>query len=406
MNPAATATVRQPGVLFAHAGAELYGADRILLELADGLHQRGFVVDVVLPGPGPLHAELAQVGVTARQRNLGVLRRRYFTPLGLLNRLCRIGAAALDLRRQALRLQREQGAVVVHSNTTAVLAGALAARWAGVPHVWHVHEITTRPRWFARLMAGCVGLLSDRAVFVSAATRDHVCALSPRVRVKALVIHNGIDTARATDGRRGMLRAGCGFDAQHVVVGMVGRINWWKGQGKLLDCAAALVPQDERLRFLMVGGTFDGDDRVRDELLQRIAGLGLRQQVVLQDFRPDVGNVLADIDIFVLPSTEPDPFPTVVLEAMAAGLPVVAFGHGGVCEMIEHGVTGLLCAPVDAGAMAAAIRRLADAPALRQQMGAAGRQRLQRLFTREVFLDRFAALYTELAAAHRAGSRR
>lgn len=406
MSPAASVAVPQPGVLFAHAGAELYGADRILLELAAGLRGRGFAVEVVLPGPGPLHAELAQAGVAARQRNLGVLRRRYFTPLGLLNRLCRIVAAARDLRRQALRLQREQGAVVVHSNTTAVLAGALAARWAGVPHVWHVHEITTRPRWFARLMAACVGLLADRAVFVSAATRDHLCALSSRVRARSLVIHNGIDTARATEGRRGVLRAECGFGAQHVVVGMVGRINWWKGQGRLLDCAAALVPQDERLRFLMVGGTFDGDDRARNELLQRIGDLGLRRQVVVQDFRSDVGNVLADIDVFVLPSTEPDPFPTVVLEAMAAGLPVVAFGHGGVCEMVEDGVTGLLCTPTDAGAMASAIRRLADSPALRQQMGAAGRLRLQRLFTREVFLDRFAALYTELAAAQRARPRR
>ena len=383
-----------PGVLFAHAGAELYGADRILLELAAGLKARDYSLQVVLPGPGPLHAELARAGVATRQRNLGVLRRRYFTPLGLANRLCRVVGAAFFMRR----LIREQGLSIVHSNTTAVLAGALAARLAGVPHVWHVHEITTRPRWFAWLMAQCVGRLSQRAVFVSAATRDHLCALSPRVRSKAVVIHNGIDTARALDGQRGVLRRECGWMESHCIVGMVGRINWWKGQGVLLDCAARLLPTDASLRFLMVGGTFDGDNRVRDALLAAVAQQGLGGRVVLQDFREDVGNVLADIDIFVLPSTEPDPFPTVVLEAMAAGKPVVAFGHGGVCEMVEDGVSGILCRPGSADAMAGAIARLAAAPGLRAQMGRVGRDRLQRLFTRDVFIDRFAALYAELAA--------
>ena len=382
-----------PGVLFAHAGAELYGADRVLLELAAGLKARGHALQVVLPGPGPLHDELARVGVATQQRNLGVLRRRYFTPLGLMNRLCRVLRAAFYMRR----LIRAHGLAIVHSNTTAVLAGALAARLARVPHVWHVHEITTRPRWFAKGMALCVGLLSQRAVFVSAASRDHLCALSPRVRDKALVIHNGIDTARALAGRRGVLRAECGWREDHCVVGMLGRINWWKGQAALLACAARLLPGDAGLRFIMVGGTFDGDNRVRDELLASIAQQGLSGRVVVQDFRNDVGNVLADIDIFVLPSTEPDPFPTVVLEAMAAGKPVVAFRHGGVCEMVDDGVSGILCAPVSADEMVAAIQRLAASPALRAQMGQAGRERLQRLFTRDAFIDRFAALYEELA---------
>lgn len=384
-----------PAVLFVHAGAELYGADRILLELVAGLRARGHAVDVVLPGPGPLHAELARLGVVAQTRNLGVLRRRYFSPLGLLNRLCRLLGAVFFLRR----LVRERGVAVVHSNTTAVFAGVLAARLAGVPHVWHVHEITTRPRWFAHVVAACVGLLTQRAVFVSAAAREHLCGLSARVRAKAVVIHNGIDSARAQDGKPGVLRAECGWDGAHVVVAMVGRINWWKGQGALLACAAQLAPTDARLRFLMVGGTYDGDEHSRQQLLAAIGHAGLSDRVVVQDFRADVGNVLADTDIFVLPSTEPDPFPTVVLEAMAAGKPVVAFGHGGVCEMVADGISGILCPPVATDALAAAIRRLAASGALRAQMGQAGRERLQRLFTREAFIERFVALYAELACA-------
>ncbi len=387
---------KPPQILFAHAGAELYGADRILLELVQGLKASGHGVQVVLPGPGPLHAELAALGVATHQKNLGVLRRRYFTPLGLLNRLCRLVAAVRFMRR----LIREHHISVVHSNTTAVFSGVLAARLCGVPHVWHVHEITTRPRWFARAVAACVGRLSQRAVFVSEATRDHMCALSGRVRAKAVVIHNGIDTRRALSGQPGVVRAECGFGQQQLVVGMVGRINWWKGQSKLLECAALLLPQHPELRFLMVGGTYDGDNRARDELLAGIEQQHLQGRVVVQDFRPDVGSVLTDIDIFVLPSTEPDPFPTVVLEAMAAGKPIVAFAHGGVCEMVQDGVSGLLCEPGSALSMSRAIASLASDAVRRQAMGQAARQRLQTQFAREVFVQRFANLYDELSRSH------
>ena len=388
-----TAALKPPSVLFVHAGAELYGADRILLELTAGLRDRGHALHVVLPGPGPLHAELAQIAVPSHRRNLGVLRRRYFTPLGLLNRACRLATAT----RYLVRLIRTHDIAVVHSNTTAVIAGALAARWADVPHVWHVHEITTRPRWFATAIARLVGLLSNRVAFVSAATRDHLCAMDARVRANAVVIHNGIDPARVSAGQPGVLRGELGWSAQHVVVGMIGRVNWWKGQLTLFDCAARLVERDASLRFVMVGGTYDGDNRVMEQLTGAIAAQGLGEVVRVCDFRSDVGNVLADLDVFVLPSTEPDPFPTVVLEAMAAARPVVAFRHGGVCEMVEEGVTGLLCAPCSVDAMAAAILRLAGDPETRRRMGADGRQRLEQLFTRAAFIDRFADLYRELA---------
>lgn len=383
-----------PGVLFAHSSAELYGADRILLELTGGLRELGHGVEVVLPAPGPLHEELNRIGIQPHRRNLGVLRRRYFSLGGLANRACRLAGAF----RFLCTLARRRQIGVVHSNTTAVLAGAMAARWLKLPHVWHVHEITTRPRWFARGMAYCVGALATRAVFVSTATMEHMCALSPNVRAKALVIHNGIDVARVLDAQPGVVRAECGWAAGQVVVGMVGRINWWKGQGALLDAAVRLSPRHDGVRFLMVGGVYDQDDSIRRQLVERIAQHGLEASVAILDFRSDVGNVLADMDVFVLPSTEPDPFPTVVLEAMAAGKPVVGFRHGGVCEMVDDGVTGLLCEPGDPGALAAAIERLVAEPSLRRSMGEAGRRRLQSLFTREAFVARFSALYCELAA--------
>jgi glycosyltransferase involved in cell wall biosynthesis len=395
LNPPALKKAAPANVLFVHAGAELYGADRVLLELLAGLKDLGHGLHVVLPGPGPLTEEIGKLGVPVHRKNLGVLRRKYMTPLGLLNRACRLFSAVRFLRQMI----KAHHIDVVHSNTTAVFSGVLAARLSGIKHVWHVHEITTRPLWFARLIARAVGALSDKAVFVSQASLDHMCALSPSVQAKAVLIHNGIDDKRALDGRRGVLRAENGWSESNPVVGMIGRINWWKGQGKLAECAAGLVASHPQLRFVMVGGTFDGDASTRDALLQQIAANQLQDKVVVQDFRADVGNVLADIDVFVLPSTEPDPFPTVVLEAMAAGKPIVGFRHGGVCEMVDDGRTGVLCKPCDTQQMQTAIAGLtANSTAIAQAkaMGRAGRERLDRLFTRQAFIERFAKLYGDL----------
>ena len=166
-------------MLFAHAGAEIYGTDRPLLELAAGLKSRGHVLQVVLPAPGVLNAELARV-----------------------------------------------------------------------PHVCDVHEITPRQRWLAHAFSLCAGLLSQRAMFVSAATRDPLRALRPSLLAKAVVGHNGNDIVRAQRSRRGALRAESGWYEPHCVVGMLGRVNGWKGQAALLACAARLVPGDEGLRFV------------------------------------------------------------------------------------------------------------------------------------------------------------
>jgi glycosyltransferase involved in cell wall biosynthesis len=394
VNRASLIDGRAINILFVHAGAELYGADRILLELLSGLKENAFGLHVVLPREGPLTSEIHGLGVPVYLKNLGVLRRKYMSPLGLLNRAYRIILAIWFLRKMI----RTHSIDVIHSNTTAVFSGVLAARFCGIKHVWHVHEITTRPLWFARLIARIVAGLSDKAVFVSRSAMDHMISLCPSVRTIAVLIHNGIDDTRATTGKRGVVRAERGWNESNPLVGMIGRINWWKGQSKLVECAATLTPDLPNLRFLMVGGTFDGDESTRDSLLLSLDQLQLQEKVIIQDFRPDIGNVLADIDVFILPSTEPDPFPTVVLEAMAAGKPVVAFRHGGVCEMVDDGLTGILCEPCDVVQMQRAIGQLISSPDQAKALGLAGRSKLNRLFTQKAFIQNFCAVYAGLVS--------
>jgi glycosyltransferase involved in cell wall biosynthesis len=117
---------------------------------------------------------------------------------------------------------------------------------------------------------------------------------------------------------------------------------------------------------------------------------------MIEGFRDDVADIMQALDVFVLPSIEPDPFPTVVLEAMWSGRPIVGFRHGGITEMIEDGVSGKLATPSDVNALADILSEFAHDPAARQRFGRAAQERVAREFSRDSFVRRFSALYQEL----------
>jgi glycosyltransferase involved in cell wall biosynthesis len=122
---------------------------------------------------------------------------------------------------------------------------------------------------------------------------------------------------------------------------------------------------------------------------------------VVHGFRTDVADVLAAIDIFVQPSIRPDPFPTTVLEAMASAKPVIATAHGGACEMVVPGETGLLATPGDARALADAILQMLANDVLRRRAGEAGRRRVMQEFSIEAFDRRYLEMYRHFANVRR-----
>jgi len=204
---------------------------------------------------------------------------------------------------------------------------------------------------------------------------------------KLALIPGAIDTAEfaaagADAARRAAVRAEWGLDdaaaaAPGCAVGVVGRLVGGKGHGCFLAAAARLADTPAVAKFLIVG---EGPERAA---LEAEAGrLGVADgRVLFTGFRDDVPAVLAALDILVLPSTDAEVLPLVVMEALAAGRPVVATSVGGVPEMIEDGVSGLLVPPGDADALAAALRRLTGDATLRARLAGAGRECVERRFT-------------------------
>lgn len=220
---------------------------------------------------------------------------------------------------------------------------------------------------------------------------------TPEDRVR--VIHTGLDLAHIDSGApRHETRARFGFDDGHVVVGTVSRLFAEKGHTHLLDALRLLRDDCPELRALIVG---TGD--LLEPLRRRAAELGLADRVVFTGFYDDLPGALRAMDLFAQPSVLDEGFPTAVLEAQAAGLPVVASDIGGTWETIDRDKTGLLVPPRDADALAGALRALTGDAGRRAAMAAEARPWIERSFTLDTMIRQMRETYHEAVALHRAG---
>lgn len=384
-------------ILFVHGNNDLYGAEVVLLELLKRLDRNRFCPIVVLPTDTKhihrLSACLDQEGIEYHFVRMGILRRKYFHPVGLVRFSIGFVFGIMSL----VALIRQRRVALVHSNTIAVVCGAIAASITRTPHVWHLHEIIVDPVIVRRAMHFLACHLSQAVVTISGAVRSHVLKDCASHSDKIHVIHDGIDLERfATSGHGQELRRDSGIPSEALLVGMIGRVCRWKGQLLFLQAAKLVLGQRPGTYFLAVGGVFDDETFYMDQFREAVENSGLRQNFVISDFRVDIPEVLSALDIFVLPSTQPEPFGIVILEAMAAGKPVVAAAHGGPTEIVVNNQTGYLVPPKDPQALASAILKLAERPSLMAAMGAAGRHRAWEHFHVDRYVGDFEYLYTEL----------
>jgi len=241
---------------------------------------------------------------------------------------------------------------------------------------------------------------------------DHV--LVNALAVKTLLARQGYDAARISVIPNGIdvsqfrprgsaleLRRELGLPAQAPVVAVVSRLNRLKGVEYFLEAAAHVARRFGEARFLIVGDSLSA--AYRDELKAGALRLGLADRAVFTGFRNDISELLSDVSASVLPSLS-EGLSNVVLESMAAGVPVVATSVGGTPEMLEHGVTGLLVPPRDAAALADAISSLLADPSRAASMGRAARQCVVERFSLEAMVRETERLYLRLLEQSRGHS--
>lgn len=284
---------------------------------------------------------------------------------------------------------------VVHTHLGyADFLGGIAARRLGCASVSTIHvtrwEPGMREHVKERLMAAARRRCAARVISVSESARSLLVDGGWDSASRVTTIHNGI-AVPATRRSRSDVRSELGLAADDVVVATLGVLRAGKGHAEAIAAVERLRASVPGLRLLIVG---DGPERAAVQALARPLG----DAVVLAGWRDDVPDLLAGVDAVLHPSFA-DAFPTALLEAMAASLPVVATAVGGIPEIVREGVTGsLVPAPPDVDAIVAALEPLVSDASLRAAMGERARARFEAHFTAERWAERMRALYEEVLA--------
>lgn len=372
-------------VLFIHSGAELYGSDKILLEVLRCLDKSLYEPIVLIPNSGPLEIELENLNIKYIIKEFPILRRKYFNIIGIIKYFYEFTTSLNMIRKIIIKNDIK----LVTSNTLAVLEGAVICKILRVKHIWHIHEIIKEPKFMNKFYKLMVPRLTDNAICVSNAVKLNLFNKNISKNIK--VIHNGIEVIPDKVSICSDVK-----ENENLVIGMVGRVNKIKGQIFLLEVAKKLITNYPKLEFIMVGGVFEGQEYLMDELKSKVNELNLTNNIKIIDFDKEVDKYYKMFDIFVLPSIKPDSFPTVVLEAMNHSLPIVANVTGGVCEMVDDDKNGYLVYEIKPENMASCIEILIKDINKRRSFGVESKKIMKEKFSTEIFSKNINQYYNDL----------
>ena len=376
-------------ILYLHAGAEMYGADKVLLELIKGLDSKEFEAHVILPNDGVLVEALRQVGAQVSVLDYPIIRRKYFNPKGIADYIRSYNFYAKQIALYA----RQHSIDMVHNNTAAVLEGIYLKRKLKLPLIWHVHEIIVKPKAISDFINMLMGRYADKIVTVSQAVANHI-KQSPFIKDSQVeVIYNGVDNTVYYPMDASSIREKFDIAQDALVIGMIGRVNAIKGQNDFIEAVEPLLEKNEQAVAFLAGGVFPGEEWRLEELDKRIASSSVVSQIHRIDYYDKTSELYNMFDIFVLPSIKPDSLPTVVLEAMACSKPVVGYNNGGIAEMVVDDKSGCLVKPNRPQELSNAISLLLDSSEKREKFGRVGYQRQKELFSLESYIKNFSELY-------------
>ncbi len=323
--------------------AERGGSDQALLRMVRSLPSDEFRCHLALPGPSPLADEYAAAGATLHT----VPMRRISTSHRVRDWLGYLLCWPLAVGR-LVRLIRGEQIDVVHTNSLHSWYGWAAAFLTRRPHVWHAREINVQSRTALRVERFLARRFATRVIAGSQAIADQ---LDP---ANVLVVYETADAQEFHPSRAGAFRPRIGIADDALLVGTIGRIDTWKGFDVLLDAFARVKVKRPDIHLVVAGGAVTGKEALAEELETRAATI---DHVHWLGPRTDAADLLADLDLFALPSTEPEPYGLVIVEALASGVPVVVTDAGGPPEIVARAVAGAgrLIAPGSPDALAGAI---------------------------------------------------
>lgn len=368
-------------ILMLHPSSGLYGADRMFLLSIKAMtsafpdHQ----IDVQLPEDGPIAAVIKKdmPYVHVLIQNMGILRKSDIKKLRL-NAITDI-LIFFRLRRMLNRYE------LVYINTIIIVDFLLAARWAKCRVITHVHELPVGLSRF--IFKKILSFSRSELIFISEAVKD---CFSPISNPGKHLLWNGVYSLdKSPEVNK--------IPIKHIKkLLIVGRINSWKGHTLLLDAISFLKPYEkENVRLTILGDVYGNQQHFKNDILTKVKENNLSEIITIEPFNDSPEAFYKHADTVIVPSLKPEPFGLTAIEAMSAGKPVIAANHGGLKEIIQDGITGILFKPGDSKALAKAISFIINNPEQAKNMGIAGYKRYLEHFTEKTYLQNLINILTE-----------
>jgi glycosyltransferase involved in cell wall biosynthesis len=379
---------QRPHVVYLDHTAELSGGELALARILPWLEARK---TVILAEDGPLVSLLAEqpdvkVSVVPLDRRVSQLSRADMSGMARVNTLVHSALYTVRIARILRRLKPD----IIHTNSLkSALYGGLAGRIVGVPVIWHIRDRIAddyMPRSIANAVRAIARVVPTAVIVNSQATGMTVFG---HVVAHSAVAWDSVEPFKRADLRSEVER-----------IGILGRISPWKGQDVFLRAFALAFPPPSRVEACIVGNAQFNDGPLDADLKDLSVQLGLGSRVDFRGFRVDVGAELRRLDVLVHASTLPEPFGQVIIEGLAAGVPVIASAAGGPLEIIKDGVEGLLFPPGDIRALADRMQLLASDVSLRRRLADSGVLRAAD-FAPERVVKPVNDLYNQLASHRR-----
>lgn len=393
-------------VAFLQQDSRIGGAEVNVLALVRCLDSRRFSPLVLCPEDGPLVDALKDAGCAVRLVSVPKLLpvsgrlfgRKIASPVACLWDVLAVLQAG---RRLGVILAEESADLVYTNGAFSHLFGAIAASRARVPCVWHLQDIVSAGR-AGGLFRGALCAVARRCSPSVMAISRPVAAVLDGQGVSVTVVPNGTPLLEpGNTGVRESIRHQLGIGSEAPLAAVVGRITPWKGQREFVAAAAQVYRECPDARFLVVGAPRAEDRWYLESVTSFADAAGVRDAIKFTGFHSNPAAIMRAIDLLVLPSQDPEPFGLVVIEAMAAGKPVVAPAHGGVVEIVEDGRSGLLVPPRDVTALAQAMLRILTNPEFARDLGARGREIVEERYSIDRFIQGVTAVFERALAGAR-----
>lgn len=315
-------------ILLVHSSNDLYGASKILITIIETLIKSGHSVHLILPEDGPLNKHKSLVNINLSIINVGVFRKKYLNFFGLLNRLIFIIKSTFQIKK----IINKHDIDLVYTNTSTIVSPALAAQLTKTPSIFHIHEIPFGSNLYTKFLTKIFNLFSEKIIAVSNSTRDFWIKKGV-VNNKIILINNGFNFDFSSIKKT---------VNDKVVFTSISRIIPYKGHLFLIELFNKILKERKDVVLQIVGDTLPYYENYFNKLKSKVKGYKIEKNIIFLGHRNDIKSILHQSDFFIHSPITPDPFPTVIFEAIESKTPVVFSDNGGASEILNQSQNGLL----------------------------------------------------------------